>query len=232
MESETEAIRYEMKMEASRNSLPEVQSWVRLNAAGFRTAYPPRQVNSLYFDTLGLDAYNDHLEGVPERRKLRFRWYGPDLSRAQGHFELKCKRERAGWKMAAPVAGWIDFEKTGWTQALNGLADGLQGENRAAFLEMLKVSRPIILNSYQREYYVSADGRLRLTLDYDMRAYDQWLTAKPNIRFRLPQLDQMLIEFKCSVGDSGMLADVMSSFPLRSHQHSKYVSAIDAILER
>ena len=72
--------RYELKQTYSELFLPELRSWVQMHPAGFRTAYPPRWVNSIYFDTPDLDSFNDHIAGVPVRRKLRYRWYGEDCA--------------------------------------------------------------------------------------------------------------------------------------------------------
>ena len=43
--------RYELKQTYSELFLPELRSWVQMHPAGFREAYPPRWVNSIYFDT-------------------------------------------------------------------------------------------------------------------------------------------------------------------------------------
>jgi hypothetical protein len=231
MEFDPLNIRYEIKMDCDRNYLPVIKSWVNLNPAGFRVAFPPRRVNSLYFDTEDMDSFNDHLDGVPERRKLRFRWYGSDLESAVGNMELKCKRARTGWKITSPVAEKIEMTQT-WTQVKARIQESVQGKNKPLFLELLQASRPLILNSYWREYFVSGDEKVRLTLDYDQSAFSQWLSPKPNIRFRLPQVDEMIVEFKCNVDVSKELSDVISDFPLRSTRHSKYISALDALLER
>jgi SPX domain protein involved in polyphosphate accumulation len=231
MEFDPQNIRYEIKMDCDRTFLPVIKSWVQINSAGFREAFPPRRVNSLYFDTEDMDSLNDHLDGITERRKLRFRWYGPELYSANGSLELKSKRARIGWKIIAPVDGEIDMTKT-WEKVNSQIRNAIKGEHAQMFIEMLQVSHPLILNSYQREYYVSADESIRLTLDYDLYAFSQWLSPRPNCRFRLPQVDDMVIEFKCNTKDSNLLSDVISQFPIRSTRHSKFISAIDALVER
>jgi hypothetical protein len=233
---EPRGLRYELKLECEPGSYAQVAAWVRLHSAGFREAYAPRQVNSLYLDTLSFDTLNDHIEGVPERRKLRFRWYGPDLGTARGQMELKSKRERAGWKVTCPVQGAIELRCGDWStirrDLLTGLSDGAAGADQALFRELIQVARPLVINSYQRRYYVSADGRVRLTVDDRLRAYDQWRTARPNISFRTPLPDLFVVELKSDVRHAAYLADVLAEFPLRVHRHSKYVSALSSLLER
>ncbi|MGB8981022.1 MAG: VTC domain-containing protein, partial [Anaerolineales bacterium] len=82
MSTELPDARYEIKMAYEPGLLPELRSWIHSHPAGFATAYPPRQVNSAYMDTPDLNSFNDHLSGIPLRRKLRFRWYGEDLAKA------------------------------------------------------------------------------------------------------------------------------------------------------
>jgi hypothetical protein len=232
MEIELSGLRYEIKMPVEQLRLPLVRSWVQLHSAGFRQAFPPRQVNNLYFDTLSLDTYNDHIAGVTERRKLRFRWYGEDLRAAAGQLEIKNKRARVGWKQVQPVAARLDLGGRDWSGLQQDLYAGLRGEKQMVFLEMLHVSRPLVINTYQREYYISADGRFRLTLDYNLTAYDQWLAARPNLVYKAPLAGEMLIEFKCAVPHSRDLAGVLTEFPLRISPNSKYVSALNSMLER
>lgn len=228
MTSEPRQMRYEIKMEASEQELPVVRSWTRLHSAGFATAYPPRWVNSVYFDTHSLDSLNDHLEGVPTRRKLRFRWYGEDLTSARGQIEVKNKTERAGWKLIQPVTQTLDLLGCSWSD----LQESLAAEAQGVFRELLQSARPLVLVQYWREYYLSADGLIRLTLDSSIRTYDQWLSPRPNLTFRSPALHQLVIEFKCDVKDSKTLADVLAQFPLRTRRHSKFVSSLETLLER
>ena len=58
MEFDPQNVRYEIKMDCDRTYLPVIKSWVIVNSAGFREAFPPRQVNSLYFDTNDMDSLN------------------------------------------------------------------------------------------------------------------------------------------------------------------------------
>jgi hypothetical protein len=229
-------MRYELKLECEPVSYPQIAGWIRLHSAGFREAYAPRQVNSLYLDTLSWDALNDHIEGVPERRKLRFRWYGPDLGAANGQMELKNKNERAGWKLVQPVRGRIDLQHCAWAAVQQGLIDGLRGEplsqEQLLFQEMIRAARPFVINTYLRRYYVTADGRVRLTVDENLRAYDQWMTARPNLSFRLPLPDIIIVELKSDVQHAAALADILAEFPLRVHRHSKYITALGSLLER
>ncbi len=230
------SLRYELKLECAAETYPQVAGWIRLHSAGFREAYAPRQVNSLYLDTLSYDSLNDHIEGVPERRKLRFRWYGPDLDHARGQMELKNKHERAGWKLILPVERPLELRRSDWPTLRQEMSDGLAGAPEEAarllFQELIGVARPFVITCYWRKYYVSADGRVRLTVDERLRAYDQLLSPHLNLDFRAPLPDVFLVELKSDVEQGAYLADVLAEFPLRVHRHSKYVTALSSLLER
>lgn len=232
MDIELRDRRYEIKMECEDILLDPVRSWVLLHPAAFREAFPPRWVNSLYFDTFGLDTLNDHIESVAERRKLRFRWYGGDLGLARGQLELKCKRERIGWKLVLPVGRDLDLHSQEWFDLQGEISSAIQFAPDRLFYELLQVSGPLIINRYRREYFVSCDDRIRLTLDYEISAFDQRLSPRPNLEFRLPMINAMVVEFKCAVEHYAYLADVLAQFPLRVRRYSKYVTAMDSMLER
>jgi len=222
-----ENLRYEIKIAYDANQLYEARRWVRLHSYAFRTAYPPRQINNVYFDTLNMDSFNDHLSGASQRRKLRYRWYGPDLEHARGQLEIKEKQERIGWKEVQPAPVDLNLQTMDWRQIQNALLSQASGR----FHLMLAAARPVLINSYQREYYLSSDGYIRLTLDYRLHAYDQAFGLRPNLTCRTPLYDQIIIEFKSNQPYSRQLADALAEFPLRANRFSKYVGSLDAMPE-
>ena len=59
----------------SNNSLSLINALIRSNLF-FRTQYPTRKVNSVYFDTYGYTSIRQNLDGVSNKKKIRVRWYG------------------------------------------------------------------------------------------------------------------------------------------------------------
>jgi SPX domain protein involved in polyphosphate accumulation len=225
MERQEDA-RYELKMVFENQRLAEVRSWVRCHSHAFRTTYPNRQVNNIYLDTDGMGCWNDHLDGIPARRKLRYRWYGPEWRQGCGQMEVKEKNERSGWKLIQQMKTPIDLRALSWNQVMAIL----RGEAEGVIREMLLVSRPVLLYHYQREYYETGDGAVRLTLDYQMVVYDQLFNSRPNLSFRSPGLDLMVIEIKSLVDNAPLMAEILAEFPLRVEAHSKYVGALSGML--
>ena len=215
--------RYELKQAYPELYLPELRSWVQMHPAGFRVAYPPRWVNSIYFDTHGLDSFNDHIAGVPVRRKLRYRWYGEDLPLARnGQMEVKNKSELAGWKLIEKLSPDFLLGNSDWAY----LTDEMRAASSGVIKELLSVSRPVLLTVYYREYYASADQQVRLTIDTQLKGYDQFLQPRPNLTFSHPGDGQAILELKSEVNRVNELADVLSHFPIRAGRYSKYVTNI------
>jgi len=47
---------------------------------GFTKYFVPREISSIYLDTLNFDFAKDNINGVSKRKKIRFRWYNEDFS--------------------------------------------------------------------------------------------------------------------------------------------------------
>jgi hypothetical protein len=223
--------RYEIKINCEPHYLYQVHAWTRLHPAHWRVAYPPRQVNNIYFDTYEYKGLSDNLSGVGARRKLRLRWYGPVLETAtEARLELKCKEGQVGWKEICPLdfspqgdPSRLDLTHQSWSdlrQAIHNAAD------TRAQLWMTQFADPVLVNCYQRAYYVSPDQALRLTIDSKLRAYDQRFSVRPNLRRPMPIVDRVIIELKAERQYYRRLVNVLAQFPFRTDRYSKYVQGM------
>ncbi len=233
-ESANDDLRYEVKMVCERHRLAQVRSWVRLHPAGFVVAYPPRRVNSLYLDTLHLRCLNDNLEGLSARQKLRLRWYGDEMTDVQPYMELKYKRNLLGGKERYLLPCRLDLGLT-WREILRVIQRETRflykqrGKNLVSTL-LQTVNQPTLLNRYQREYYVTPDGAIRATLDFDQVAYDQRLSPRPNLHARLAFNDAVVIELKTGQEHAERLRQVVARFPVQRSRNSKYAGGVLAAL--
>lgn len=222
-----ESTRYEIKMTTDNLMLGEVRSWLRVHPAGFYVAYPPRQVNNVYMDTPHLSSFMENLAGGSARRKVRLRWYGENTKNVQGVFEVKCKQNMCGWKISQRLSKALDLLKTKWVELIAAIREELT-DNLKIYL--LSSGGPVLINRYQREYYVSFDGTVRVTLDYSQVVYNQRKSAFPNLRFSLPPSNDMVIEFKADSKHGKRLAEVIPHIPLRVSKYSKYTLGVEALL--
>ncbi len=220
-----EGWRYEIKFATTESELSKatVASWVRTHPAGFRTTYPPRQVNNIYFDTRELPDLDDHLAGVPDRAKLRLRWYGTEHESVTGRIEHKQKRNWLGRKVAVDVKCPLDLTQMAWREILDSLAGLDLGPLAITFRTRY---RPVVINTYWREYFASADSQVRLTMDTRLNFYSQVRNSKPNLRWRTSSEDLTVIEVKSDADQQERLRDVIARFPLRATAHSKYVRGV------
>ena len=215
--------RYELKMVFDGLRLAEVRSWVFSHPDAFRIAYPLRQVNNIYFDTLNHIFMTDHLNGVQNRAKVRFRWYGEDWLAQNGRIEAKIKNGQLGYKKSQPISEEIDISQATW-QEIIGI---FQKNSNNDFAVLMSNLSPTIINQYLREYYESMDGLIRVTLDYKMRAFAQGFGFSPNISSQNKLRDDVVIEVKAAKKDHQRIADTLAEFPLYCTQNSKYLNGME-----
>jgi SPX domain protein involved in polyphosphate accumulation len=225
--SQRKQTRFEVKMTVPALDLPRVRNWVGAHPEGFHTAYPPRQVNNIYFDSTDLSSYSENLAGVARRVKLRLRWYGDRVAFGRSTLELKCKSGLAGWKVSHPVESDIDLRSMDWT----GVVQILRRESSDRFAFALDLAcQPVMINRYRREYFVSSDEAVRITIDSPQTVFSQWARSRPNLTFETGQPHLAVIEAKADSRERERLADAVSGFPWFVGRHSKYVHGVQSIL--
>jgi hypothetical protein len=213
--------RFELKISLEPHQLSQARSWLWLNPAGFRTAYPPRFVNSLYFDTPELANLNDNLAGTSLRQKIRLRWYD-DLTDELNSpiLELKYKKNRMGGKKRLELPLTLNLSER-WALILRTLLAQVPAEWQAY---LATNTQPTLIVRYRREYYATADGRIRATLDSDQQAFSQRLTVRPNRDRPLNLANHPVIELKAGLSEEARLQDITANLPLTHSRNSKYVN--------
>ena len=220
--------RYELKMVAQGTQAPLVRSWVRSHRSGFVASYPTRRVNNVYLDTPDLQWLGDNIDGISGRRKVMFRWYGDEVSQIEGVVEVKRKQNLMSWKVSCPLSHRFDFEdRRRWADFVAVLSAELPVRMKA---EIAGGWWPVLLNRYSREYFVTLDGKVRVTIDCAQELYDQRSSAYPNLTRRVPYPDTVVVEVKGSVGSWEHVKEVCSNFPLSVTKNSKYAVGCEAIL--
>jgi hypothetical protein len=219
--------RYEVKMTCDEAYLPEVRTWVRLHPERFVEAYAPRQVNNVYLDTPAADYLDAHLCGVMDRQKLRYRWYGRQDDVVQGALEIKSKSGSLSWKRQYPIPRTFDLTRVSWRDWMEQVRACVDGEMAYRLSPLL---RPSLLNRYWREYYVTFDGQLRLTLDYQLQVYDQRMHRVPNLQLSCDVERCVVVEVKAPPTCGRRLSDLFSHFRLQVGRNSKYVTGMESVL--
>jgi hypothetical protein len=231
METVPVAVRFEYKFINHATLLYSMDGWITKHAAGFRTTYPPRFINNVYFDSWAYQAYWGNASGQTDRTKVRYRWYGDLLNPPFGTLEVKRRLNQMGWKehykIDVPV---FETETTmgpprRWSSIRSDIRRNLPAGGRKWFDAS---PRPILINRYWRQYWQSQDQKVRLTLDSQEKVFDQRLSAKPNLAkaVNLPHI--VIVEIKCDREDREAGVEVAESCPLRPSRHSKYIKGLMA----
>ena len=95
-------------------------------------------------------------------------------------------------------------------------------------LESVQMVSPTLLNSYVRKYFLSANNKFRVTLDYKL------LYFKIDKRFNnfsfMPTTDiNKIVELKYDLSDDKMANTISTQFPFRLNKNSKYINGVNTI---
>ncbi|MDX2248752.1 MAG: polyphosphate polymerase domain-containing protein [Bacteroidia bacterium] len=206
-------MRFERKYRIAGKTPETIRQMIWLHPAGFRVLHPRRKINNIYFDALTLSALDQNVYGVNERKKFRLRWYGEDSSKIHNaKLEVKIKHNELGRKelFAFPDTDLTDMNAI--TATVNKL------------LYPQADLQPVLLSSYQREYYISADGKFRLTIDSAMKYHS--LRMSPHFHGYPITDPNVVIEVKYKRAEDSEVTFITQHIPFRQEKHSKYVSGM------
>lgn len=212
-------MRYEIKFVYSPHLKDRVLVWLHAHIEAFYSHYPTRRVNNVYFDTSDLQAFSENLAGISRRCKVRLRWYGDSLLPCPGTLEFKNKHSSLGWKDKFEIVRPPFTAGDSWRAVHRGLRGQLPPNARPVFDEH---DQAALINSYERRYFESRNGRLRITVDSDLVMFDQTRSRGPNVTRRINMPDVHVLELKCESLDRKMAAKLLATCPVRVSRFSKY----------
>ena len=218
--------RLEIKFAAYRTHLDRVLNWIALHPLAFRSPYPDRWVNNVYYDTYNNAAYVQNLSGASSRVKLRYRWYGQSEEPASGVLEVKCKRNYFGWKLRFQCPDLLVGSEDDWREITWRLSETLPHEAR---LWLQTYPSPTIINRYLRRYFVSSSDDIRVTVDTHQRVWDQRYKPMPNYDRQSHLPDTLVVEVKFAREQRDLASDVIQTMPIRVSRHSKFMNGLRAV---
>ena len=209
-------MRYERKYKIDQLALSLVEQSIRLHPAGFRKIFPDRQVNNIYFDTTDFVTFKENVMGISERKKYRIRWYGTDVSKIENPtFEIKIKNNQLGDKISKAFPAF-DLSKLNFSK-----------KEIQSFSQALLPLYPTLLNSYQRSYYGTSDGKFRITIDWKMRYFS--LLNRSQFRSYRIEDHGVVMELKYDESLDGKTDRITQHFPYRMTKSSKYVTGLELV---
>ena len=219
--------RYERKFTIPDSySTKAIELFIKKNKALFREVYHQRQVNNIYFDTPNYQDYFDNVLGVSVRRKIRIRWYGETFGEIKKPvLEIKIKKGLVGDKWSYKLKPFtLDSNFSNETIQILFKESGLP----LSILESTKMVSPTLLNSYTRRYYLSADNKFRVTLDFNLLYYriDKRFN---NFNLKPVKDDNKIVELKYGLEDDRIANAITTQFPFRLNKNSKYVNGVNTL---
>ena len=177
-----------------------------LLASGMKALYPPRNINSCYFDTKDFRLYSESEEGVLPRKKVRIRWYNQS--------DNFTKEEKI-----SSVEG--RFKTTKALDAGHTLDDI---KNMQLIDQIYGVLVPALIVSYQREYY--SLNQLRVTFDKRISYVDLRHMSNPEY-----QDGECVMEIKTPIScDDDYIERIVSHSTSRFSKYSRGLLASDGAL--
>ena len=222
--------RFEEKFVVPKDKISHLHRWVLSSPMKFSSPYPNRRITSLYLDTWAYRCYFDNLDGTSVRAKYRVRCYGTDEAR-KAVLEVKLRRAQTGYKLRYPITDPALVQR---------IIYGTVGEARARDGWIIKVSelpivpQPLALalrslfpaaeTAYNREYYVSMDKQVRLTIDTDIQYRRAGSMAGNFLNDPL-----IICEIKTNVDSDRTSRFPVRSLPFKVSRNSKYCCAVSFV---
>lgn len=222
----TGSYRYERKFLVDQLDQHQALDLIKRHPAMFSQPYPPRIINNFYLDTADMVNYHDNVDGSANRRKVRIRWYGELMGRVEEPvLEFKIKHGLVGTKRHHPVPGF-ELARGFRTQTL--MRRVVASEVPPDVKGYLRTVHIVLMNNYQRRYFVSRDGRFRVTLDTGM-AYYRVGNMRNWLAHRQTDERSVILELKYGIDEEPSAYRVSTFFPFRVTKSSKYVQGIDRV---
>ena len=197
----------------SSNSLALINALIRSNLF-FRTHYPSRNVNSIYFDTYNYTSIRQNLDGVSNKKKIRIRWYGNKDIITNPVLEIKSKKGFETKKESSSIKE-LDNVKL---SDLDIIKEKLNKK-----LKSKKIINPILTTHYEREYFISLNGKIRATVDYNLKSI--FLNNSIQIDIVKNFKNTCILEFKYSTSLDKYVRENLKDITLRLSKNSKFVNS-------
>ena len=193
------SFRIEEKLLINKRQITEFKNFLFQNSA--RQPFPPRKIQSLYFENFQEAMYRDSIEGIVPRKKIRVRNY-PEEKNVCFYYEIKISSIDGRFK-SRKIINQDKFDN----MKKFGIYDNLYG-----------TCRPIIYVIYDREYYQIDD--VRISIDENIKYY--LYTGRV-----LGYDENSIVELKTSIKKN--TDDLLNSFPFQRTRFSKYCNAFEKI---
>ena len=213
MISKSDNYRFERKWVFNNNFLDVYNNLLKSKFL-FRTNFPDRTVNSIYFDDFNNSCVSENLEGVNEKTKFRLRWYGKNNHILKNpKLEFKVKKNFMNYKIIndLKILDNLDLRKT---QNVNFITKTVNS------IYKIKTLIPVSTTHYDRSYFLSSNNLVRSTLDKQLKV------SKFNNDFFIPifkKFNKIILELKYEKKYDEYVRKNINDISSRYSKNSKYI---------
>ena len=164
--------------------------------------YKPRKIQSLYFENNNYEMYNDSLEGLTPRKKIRIRNY-PSAEDNKLYLETKISSVEGRFKNRKVV----DKNKFNYIKK-NGILDPQYG-----------LCKPCLYVIYDREYFKFGDVRISIDSNINYRLFTNNICQRDR---------NSIVEIKTTIKKD--IDKLIQDFPFQKRRFSKYCNAVEKVI--
>ena len=177
----------------------------------FKKTYSQRKINSIYYDTQSHKDVWDNINGFGNRKKLRIRWYN-EINNSDVFFEEKRKINFVTQKVVKKIGKFQNYNE------LLKFLDSEKFHNSDLINKYEKNYIKTIFIQYERNYYELPNKKLRLTVDKNIKIFNQFPKNFLN-------LDETILELKYDLKNSDFVNNFIKEQNLndRNKKFSTYV---------
>lgn len=182
---------------------------------GFSKTYSPRNISSIYLDTLNFDFAKDNINGVSKRKKIRFRWYNNDFDNI--YLEEKNKQNFFVKKNINKISNLVS-QNINIDELKNFFFRKNKDFNTFNYRFVLKTN-------YFRSYWISNDKKIRATIDSNLKV------SPINNLSRKLDLNETILEFKFSPSEEKSFRNFIfkNNLNFRTNKYSKYLQSFNLL---
>ena len=156
-------------------------------------------------------------------KKHRLRWYETASQISPVTYEIKHKNSHLSWKHLSKTNHLINYDAQSWDELFVKKIKIQELEFRS--LQNLK---PVSLVTYKRSYYVSWDGKIRLTIDNHISFRNQRLLNRPNFKNFSYHTSSSIVEMKFAEEDFDLAVNLQKTTNIKPRRFSKYCESISS----
>ena len=216
MKNLNQDLRFERKWVFANNYF-DICNKLHKSKFGFRSMYPNRYVNSIYFDDFSYSSVRENLDGSNKKMKIRLRWYGKNnFILKNPRLEFKIKQNFMNYKIIneMPNLNNLNIKNLKEMQLVKKAVNQFYDK---------KILNPVSTTNYIRSYFISSNNHIRSTVDINFKV------SKFFNNFYSPifkKFSKIILEMKYKKEFDDYIMKNLNDISSRYSRNSKYIDSM------